>query len=134
MKVKKSLALILTCALAATALASCGGSSNNSSSSSKAEESSSASSSEARESSSESSTPEVTAETVDGEENLQTYPLTDSPVTLRYWYPNAGSMAELGDFNDSYFFKWYEEKTGVHIDFVVPAAGSEAESFQLLFA
>ena len=134
MKVKKSLALILTCALAATALASCGGSSSSSSSSSKVEESSSASSSEASESSSESSTPEVTAETVDGEENLQTYPLTDSPATLRYWYPNAGSMAELGDFNDSYFFKWYEEKTGVHIDFIVPAAGSEAESFQLLFA
>ena len=39
-----------------------------------------------------------------------------------------------GDFNDSYFFKWYEELTNVHIDFIVPAAGSEGEAFQLLFA
>ncbi len=136
MKAKKSLALILTCALAATAFASCGNNGGSSTSTSGSDSSASSSVSESgdKNDASDSEAPTVTSSTIDGEEDQQTYPLTEEKVTLRYWYPNAGNMAELGDFNDSEFFKWYEEKTNVHIDFVVPAAGSEGESFQLLFA
>lgn len=77
------------------------------------------------------STPEVTA--VMGDVNGQTYPLTDEKITLTMWYPMAGSMAELADFNDGEFWQWYEELTNVHIDFIVPATGTEVEAFRTLF-
>ena len=133
MKTRKFLALLLTCMIASSALAACNSGSTGSSSGT---ESSGATSSEAESSGEESgsTTVELTSDVVNGETNQQTYPLTEETVTLTYWYPNAGSMAELADFNDSYFFKWYEELTNVHIDFIVPAAGSEGEAFQLLFA
>ena len=133
MKTRKFLALLLTCMIASSALAACNTGSTGSSSGT---ESSGATSSEADSSGEESgsTTAELTSDVVNGETNQQTYPLTEETVTLTYWYPNAGSMAELADFNDSYFFKWYEELTNVHIDFIVPAAGSEGEAFQLLFA
>ena len=133
MKTRKFLALLLTCLMASSALAACNSGNTGSSSGT---ESSGATSSEADSSGEESgsTTAELTSDVVNGETNQQTYPLTEETVTLTYWYPNAGSMAELADFNDSYFFKWYEELTNVHIDFIVPAAGSEAEAFQLLFA
>ncbi len=133
MKTRKFLALLLTCMIASSALAACNSGSTGSSSGT---ESSGATSSEAESSGEESgsTTAELTSDVVNGETNQQTYPLTEETVTLTYWYPNAGSMAELADFNDSYFFKWYEELTNVHIDFIVPAAGSEGEAFQLLFA
>ena len=133
MKTRKFLALLLTCMIASSALAACNSGSTGSSSGT---ESSGATSSEAESSGEESgsTTAELTSDVVNGETNQQTYPLTEETVTLTYWYPNAGSMAELADFNDSYFFKWYEELTNVHMDFIVPAAGSEAEAFQLLFA
>ena len=133
MKTRKFLALLLTCMIASSALAACNSGSTGSSSGT---ESSGATSSEAESSGEESgsTTAELTSDVVNGETNQQTYPLTEETVTLTYWYPNAGSMAELADFTDSYFFKWYEELTNVHIDFIVPAAGSEGEAFQLLFA
>ena len=133
MKTRKFLALLLTCMIASSALAACNSGSTGSSSGT---ESSGATSSEAESSGEESgsTTAGLTSDVVNGETNQQTYPLTEETVTLSYWYPNAGSMAELADFNDSYFFKWYEELTNVHIDFIVPAAGSEGEAFQLLFA
>ena len=134
MKAKKSLALIMICALAASAFVSCSNSSSDSSGSESTSGSTTESTSMADGSGEETSTPELVSEVVNGETNQQTYPLTTESVTLDYWYPNAGSMAELGDFNDSYFFQWYEELTGVHINFIVPPAGSEGESFQLLFA
>ena len=119
--------------IASSALAACNSGNTGSSSGT---ESSGAASSEAESSGEESGSTSagLTSDVVNGETNQQTYPLTEETVTLTYWYPNAGSMAELADFNDSYFFKWYEELTNVHIDFIVPAAGSEAEAFQLLFA
>ena len=133
MKTRKFLALLLTCLMASSALAACNSGNTGSSSGT---ESSGAASSEAESSGEESGSTSagLTSDVVNGETNQQTYPLTEETVTLTYWYPNAGSMAELADFNDSYFFKWYEELTNVHIDFIVPAAGSEAEAFQLLFA
>ncbi len=133
MKTRKFLALLLTCMIASSALAACNSGNTGSSSGT---ESSGAASSEAESSGEESGSTSagLTSDVVNGETNQQTYPLTEEAVTLTYWYPNAGSMAELADFNDSYFFKWYEELTNVHIDFIVPAAGSEAEAFQLLFA
>ncbi len=70
--------------------------------------------------------------TVKGEENQESYPIADG-TKLSYWFPTAGSLGTLADYNDSEFFQWYEEKTGLKIDFIVPAAGTEKESFNLLF-
>ena len=68
-----------------------------------------------------------------GETNQQTYPLSDEKITLTYWYPNANSMGTLADYNDSEFFQWLEEKTNIHIEFIVPPAGEESQSFNNLF-
>ena len=74
-----------------------------------------------------------TSSVVKGETNQGTYPISEEKITLTYWYPNAGSIGNLSDFNESEFFQWLEEKTNIHIEFIVPAAGTEAEAFNLLF-
>ena len=68
-----------------------------------------------------------------GETNQQTYPLSEEKITLTYWYPHGNSIGNLADFNDSEFFQWMEEKTNIHIDFVVPAVGEEGQRFKDLF-
>ena len=57
-------------------------------------------------------------------------------VTLRFWFPLAISSTVPGmeDYNDSDAYRWLEEKTGIHIDWIHPASGTERESFNLLFA
>ena len=68
-----------------------------------------------------------------GETNQQTYPISEEKLTLTYFYPMAGSIGTLSDFNESEFFQWLEEKTNIHIDFIVPAAGEEATTLNNLF-
>lgn len=83
---------------------------------------------------SSSSTAKIPAsKTVKGEEDQQTYPISDSKITLTLWDPQGSSMGTLADRNDGEFFQWYEQKTNVHIDFTIPATGTEAEAFNLLF-
>ena len=74
-----------------------------------------------------------TSDVVKGETDQGTYPISEEKITLTYWYPMASSIGNLSDFNESEFFQWLEEKTNIHIEFIVPASGSEAESFNLLF-
>ncbi len=73
------------------------------------------------------------SDVVKGETDQETYPISDEKITLTMWYPHAGSMGTLSDFNEGEFWQWLEEKTNIHIEFIVPAAGTEAESFNLLF-
>ncbi|MBQ9154097.1 MAG: hypothetical protein IJ130_09810 [Solobacterium sp.] len=74
-----------------------------------------------------------TSDVFKGETNQLTYPISSEKITLSYWYPHGNSIGTLNDFNDSEFFQWMEEKTNIHIDFVVPAVGEEANSFNQLF-
>ncbi|MEG2206657.1 MAG: hypothetical protein RR065_01000 [Clostridia bacterium] len=67
-------------------------------------------------------------------EDHQTYPISKEKITLRLWYPMAGSMGELANFNDSEFFQWMEELTNIHIEFEIPTTNTEKDAFQLLFA
>lgn len=63
--------------------------------------------------------------------------LSDEKVTLSFWYPvNQSSFFSDGisSFSDTDVFKWLEEQTNVHIDWIHPATSTEAESFNLLFA
>ncbi|MCR5794135.1 MAG: hypothetical protein K6G61_02140 [Solobacterium sp.] len=68
-----------------------------------------------------------------GEINMQTYPLSGEKITLEYWYPMSDAMGTIRDFNESEFFRWMEEKTNIHIEFIVPAKGEEASSLRNLF-
>ena len=123
---KRFLAAILAAALTAS-LASCGNNASNTGSSTPQESQTSGTEVSTPE------TPEVTS--VDGDVNLQTYPIVEEKIELTLWYPMAGSMGELSDFNkDAEFWPWYEEKTNIHINFQIPAAGTETDAFQLLFA
>jgi len=132
MKGKQWLALILVLVLSLTVLASCSSDSPSDASSSEPEPSNSESSGE--EESSGGETPQVPeGDNVNGSINQQSYPIVDEKVTLSMWYPMAGSMGELSDFNEGEFWKWYEEKTNIHIDFIVPAANTEKDAFNLLF-
>lgn len=62
-----------------------------------------------------------------------TLPLTDKPVTFKYWVPNASSD-QIKNYNDTLSMQEIEKKTGVHIDFVHPAAGQEQQAFNLMLA
>lgn len=57
-------------------------------------------------------------------------------ITLRFWYPLSISSDVPGmkDYNDSDAYAWLEKQTGVHIEWIHPAKGTEKESFTLLFA
>ena len=85
------------------------------------------------EGSSDNSTGIPKSDVYKGETNQQTYPISQEKITLTYWYPNAGSIGTLGDYNESEFFQWLEEKTNIHIEFIVPASGEESQSFNNLF-
>lgn len=138
MKLKRLLSLLIVSLFVLTFFSACsesGGSSTGDTGSSKQ---SSAVSEEQKEDSSaggeESNTQPPASDAVNGETNQQSYPIVEDATTLRLWYPMAASIGELADFNDGEFWQWYEEKTGIHIDFIVPAAGSETDAFNLLFA
>lgn len=62
--------------------------------------------------------------------------LTDEKITLTFWYPiNTASFFSDGisSLADTDVFKWMEEQTNVHVEFIHPANSTEAESFNLLF-
>ncbi len=121
---KRCLALLLAAAMLVTCLAACGGKDNSSTSS----ESSSSQPEESKEdSSSQEESSSDPAETGTG------LPLTEEPVTLKMWFylPAANG---LSDYNDSDYYQWLEEKTGVHIEWIMPVEGTEQESFNLIFA
>lgn len=124
MKSKGYLAILLSFIFMVSMVAACG----------KASPSSSEAPKQQGDSSTVQTDEKTKVDTVNGDVNLQTYPIAKEKITLRVWYPYAQSMGELSDFNDAEFFKWYEEKTNIHIDFIVPAAGTEKDAFQLLFA
>lgn len=132
MKTKKILALLLAVLLITLSFSACSSSSSDDSST----DSSSTSTDDTSSDSEAADDVEVEIPVSDvlyGEIDQQTYPIVDETITLSLWYPMAGSMGELADFNDAEFFQWYEEKTNIHIDFIIPASGTETESFQLLF-
>lgn len=57
------------------------------------------------------------------------------PITIKYWSEMStnltGTVTNLGDTE---VYKNLEKKTGVHVEFIHPAAGQALESFRLLIA
>ncbi|MCM8711701.1 extracellular solute-binding protein [Clostridium sp. SYSU_GA19001] len=60
-------------------------------------------------------------------------PLTDKPVTLKYWVTNASSE-QIKNYNETLSMQEIERKTGVHIEFIHPTAGQEQQAFNLMLA
>lgn len=138
MKLRRLLSMLIVAALVLSFFTACGESGGSSTGDAGSSKQSSAVSEDKGEDSSAGGEDEgkqpPASDVVNGETNQQSYPIVDEALTLRLWYPMAGNLGELADFNDGEFWQWYEEKTGIHIDFVVPAAGSETDAFNLLFA
>jgi len=70
--------------------------------------------------------PAATGATVDvtSTEPQQTYPLTDEKVTLKV---TVASSPSVEDFATNEFTAWYEERTGVHIEWEIIPAADDAE-------
>lgn len=56
-------------------------------------------------------------------------------VTLTYWVPlNASVSSSVGNLSETPWAKNIEELTGIHLEFIHPTIGSEAEQFSILTA
>ena len=60
-------------------------------------------------------------------------PLSEEKVTLTFWWPQAKDLGELSSPGESELIQYLEEITNVHIEWIVPANGSEETAYQLLF-
>jgi putative aldouronate transport system substrate-binding protein len=59
--------------------------------------------------------------------------LTDEPVTLTWFMPTNPSWSQqVTDLNEVLFFQEMERITGVHIEWMMPPVGQEAEQFSLM--
>ena len=127
---KKRILAILLSAASAISLAGCAGFGGGGSSSSSAPASSAAPSSSAAASAAGSSS--AAAEpaglvTPNGE-----FPIVTEPYTLTVLVPDAPYISELNENNE--FTKWYEEYTGVHVEYTEVAYDSKREKVNLLLA
>lgn len=60
-------------------------------------------------------------------------PLVDEPVTFTYWITFPYMRTSSGvDYNSSVSFREMERQTGVHVNFIHPAAGNEYNEYKLM--
>lgn len=66
--------------------------------------------------------------------NHVSLPLTEEKETLTVWMVNDISTMDVcgEDLNNSPFFKELERRTNVHIEWIIPPAGTEQEQYNLL--
>lgn len=64
--------------------------------------------------------------------NATILPVTDEPVTITIWRGFSSTVMEGLDECEA--FKELEERTGVHVEFMYPPAGQEADNFNLRIA
>lgn len=63
------------------------------------------------------------------------YPIKQEGVKLSYWMPiNPGAANFISSYDENPAYQAVQENTGVDIEFIHPAAGTEKESLQLLLA
>lgn len=63
------------------------------------------------------------------------YPIKQEGVKLTYWMPmNPGAANFISSYDENPAYQAVQENTGVDIEFIHPAAGTEKESLQLLMA
>ena len=62
------------------------------------------------------------------------YPIKGENLKLTYWMPiNSGAAQFISSYEENPAYQLIQENTGVDIEFIHPAAGTDKESFQLLF-
>lgn len=62
-------------------------------------------------------------------------PLTEEPVTLTMFIGMDANLSTTGkSYEDTDFFKEMEARTGVHIEFDIPATGEDVTAFNLMIA
>lgn len=62
------------------------------------------------------------------------YPL-DTDETLTYWMDLPAAIAtDVANYGETNFAKTLKEKTGINIEYIHPAAGTQAEALQLMMA
>ena len=82
------------------------------------------------------------SETADGTEGSDeesasgiTLPLTDEPITLTVFAAMDSNLTGIiNDYNENEFFEELEKRTGVHLEFIIPASGNEKEAYNLMIA
>jgi len=63
------------------------------------------------------------------------YPFKEEGVKLTYWMPiNSGAAMFISSYEENPVYQMFQENTGIDIEFIHPAAGTDRESFQLLMA
>ena len=62
------------------------------------------------------------------------YPIQGENLKLTYWMPiNSGAAQFISSYEENPAYQLIQQNTGVDIEFIHPAAGTDKESFQLLF-
>ena len=62
------------------------------------------------------------------------YPIQGENLKLTYWMPiNSGAAQFISSYEENPAYQLIQKNTGVDIEFIHPAAGTDKESFQLLF-
>lgn len=60
-------------------------------------------------------------------------PLTQEPVTLTVFAALDSNLTGIiNDYNENGFFQELERRTGIHLEFIIPAAGQEKEAYNLM--
>lgn len=63
------------------------------------------------------------------------YPIAEEGTKLTYWMPmNSGAANFISSYADNPAYQQVQANTGVEIEFIHPAAGTEKESLQLMLA
>lgn len=122
---KKLVGLLLTTALCVGSLAGCGSQGTDQAST------------ETVQGEGETQTSETVAETETDTEAASeiTLPLTDEPITLTVFAAMDSNLTGIiNDYNENGFFEELEKRTGVHLEFIIPAAGNEKEAYNLMIA
>lgn len=117
---KRMLAAGLSVVLALGTFSGCGGSSGGKDNASTGDNS-------------EVSRDEISATQYTGEPEELTLPLTEDQKTITIYAKNSSSGV-LTDYGDLKAFQVAAEKTGVTIEWIMPASGSESDQFNLMIA
>ena len=118
---KRMLALVLVLMMAVSCLAACG-SKDTTSTTTKTE-------------TKKEDTTTSTTEEEGGEEYVATLPLTDEAVTLSMFIGSDANLTTTGmNWEDTDYFQEMEKRTGVHIEFQIPAAGEDTTAYNLMIA
>lgn len=62
--------------------------------------------------------------------STKTLPLADDGASFTCWWPS--DLSAVSNYNETAFFQWMEEKTGVHLEFDNPSSQSAATQYNLM--